>query len=412
MGKLLFIEANTTGTGMISIEKAKELDLQPVFLTNNPERYVDLHKQGCEIMTCDTNNISKLIATIDHHFKLEEIKGITTTSEFYIHTVSVLTEKYNLNGNHSYVMGNVRNKASVRELLKHSNVLYQPTYFIIESVESLMGIKDEILFPCIVKPVDDSGSNGVLQCNDFETLKTQAKELLSIEINVRNQERTGQVLIEELVEGQEYSVETFSYKGSHQVIGITRKLVEGAPFFVENGHVFPAPDIERDSKFIQNGVMEILNTLNWEEGPAHIEFKIKDDKIFLVEFNGRLAGGMIPVLISYATGLDLVKEQVKAAAGIEPGFHHSLKQYAGIRFLMSNQAGEVAGITGMDCTAIPEIKEIKYTVDIGGNVEKATNAYGRFGHIIAVSSDHEKLTKKLNNVMNQIKIEVKEHIHL
>lgn len=412
MEKLLFIEANTTGTGMIAIQRAKELNLQPVFLTNNPGRYADLFNQGCEIIICDTNNISELIETIDYHFKAEEIRGITTTSEFYIYNVSVLTEKYNLNGNHPNVIKNVRHKGTVRELLKWSNALYQPKYLIIESIEDLTEVKENILFPCIVKPVDDSGSNGVLQCDNFETMKIQVKELLSMETNVRNQEKIRAVLIEELVEGQEYSVETFSYKGSHQIVGVTEKSVESAPFFVENGHIFPASDIDCYSKTIQTGVMEILDILGWETGPAHIEFKMKDNKIFLVEFNGRLAGGMIPVLISYATGLDLVKEQIKAAAGIGPSLEPSLKQFAGIRFLMSNQSGEVAKITGLDGMRIPGIIEAKCRIDIGENVEKIKNAYGRFGHIIAVSTDHEELSKKLTSAINQIKVEVKERIHL
>lgn len=409
MKKILFIEANTTGTGMIAIQRAKELNLEPVFLTSDPNRYVDLYNQGCEIIICDTNNLSNLIETIYHHFNVEEIKGITTTSEFYIYTVSVLTERDGFNGNPSKVIKTARNKASVRELLKHSNTLYQPMYFVIKSLANLMEIREEIQFPCIVKPVDDSGSNGVLKCNDFETMIIHVEELLSIKKNVRNQKKTRIVLIEEFVKGDEYSVETFSYKGSHHLIGITKKSVANAPFFVESGHVYPAPDIE--SEAIYEGTMEILNLVGWETGPAHIEIKMKDNKLFLVEFNGRLAGGMIPVLINYANGLDLVKEQVKAAAGIEPNLKSSLKQFAGIRFLMSNESGEVSGITGMDGIVIPEVKEIKCKVGIGDKVEKATNAYSRFGHIIAASSEHEKLTEVLNNVRNQIKIELKECIH-
>lgn len=410
MGKLLFIEANTTGTGMIAIQKAKEVNLEPVFLTNNPDRYTDLKNQGCEIILCNTNNISNIKATIDNYFKINEVEGITTTSEFYIYTVSILNEIYNLNGNPSNVIKRVRNKATVRDQLKYSKILYQPKYFVIESIQSLIEIKDNLPFPCIAKPVDDSGSNGVLKCNNFDKLKQHVQELLSVKKNVRDQERVSLVLIEEWVKGQEYSIETFSYKGSHQIIGITMKIMDKGPFFVETGHVFPAFDIDSNSSTVRDSVQEILNLLDWDTGPAHIEIKIKDNKLFLVEFNGRLAGGMIPILIEHATGLDLVKEQVKAAADIQPCLDNSLQQCAGIRFLISNQSGVVAKITGMNCTVTPEIKEMKCKVDIGEKVEKTTNAYGRLGHIIAVSSDNEKLMKILNDSMNQIKIEMEGNV--
>lgn len=410
MKKLLFIEANTTGTGMIAIRKAKKFNLHPVFITNNPDRYTELHQQNCKVIICNTNDITHIKAAIDNHLKIEEIEGITTTSEFYIHIVSILIEMYDLHGNPSEVTRNVRNKAIVRDQLKDSNILYQPKYFVIESIQSLMDIKNSLSFPCIVKPVDDSGSNEVLKCCDFVNLKSHVQKILSVKKNVRKQDKIKLALIEEFVEGKEYSIETFSFKGSHQIIGITKKFVTNAPFFVERGHIFPTKDIDQDSDIVRKGVKEILDLLGWQNGPAHIEIKIKENKLFLVEVNGRLAGGMIPVLIKYATGLDLVEEQIKASAGIRPCLDKRFGQFAGIHFLVSDCSGIVTNITGMEILNKTEIKEVKRKVDIGDRVERAKDAYSRLGHIVATSSDHEKLINILNNSTNQIKIEMKEHI--
>lgn len=412
MGKLIFIEANTTGTGMVAIQKAREVNLEPVLLTNNPELYLDVRKLNCDIIVCDTNNISDIKKTIEKLYNIEEIKGITTTSEFYIFTVSILAEIYNLNGNPSDVVKTVRNKAAIRDLLKHMNILYQPKYFVIKSVHNLTEIIDQIPLPCVVKPVDDSGSYGVRKCTDVEEVKSHVKEMLNIDRNVRHQRRIKTVLIEECVDGQEYSIETFSYKSEHQVVGITKKSIGSEPFFVEQGHIFPAPDIDQYSEMVNNGVKKILNYLRWENGPAHIEIKIKNNKIFLVEFNGRLAGGMIPILIKHSTGLDLVKEQIKVVVGMKPQLDNKSKQFAGIRFLVSKKSGKVFEITGIDSAQKPEIIELKCKVNVGDEVSIATNAYERIGHVIAVCSDDKKLKEILSQSIKQVKIELKEHSRL
>ncbi|MEK8104318.1 hypothetical protein NKG94_02625 [Micromonospora sp. M12] len=52
---LLFIESNTTGTGMLAMRSAQDLGLLPVLLTNDPTRYAGLAETGCRVLTCDTN---------------------------------------------------------------------------------------------------------------------------------------------------------------------------------------------------------------------------------------------------------------------------------------------------------------------------------------------------------------------
>ena len=84
MKKLLFIESNTTGTGMLALEKTVELGLRPVFITNNSSRYEQLTLIDCEVVIAETNDLEGLKHTILNHFAIEEIAGITTTSEFYI----------------------------------------------------------------------------------------------------------------------------------------------------------------------------------------------------------------------------------------------------------------------------------------------------------------------------------------
>lgn len=289
--KLLFIESNTTGTGMLALDKTKELGYDPVLLTNKPSRYEGLSDQSCEIVICDTNDTEKLADTIQLRFTLEDIAGITTTSEYYIYTVALLAKRFGWRGNSPDTVKTCRSKAAVRALLRDTPELYQPWFFTVDNVQKLEEIKQQIRFPCIVKPVDDSGSNQVVKCLSYEELYQRVTDILAVKENVRRQPTAGVALIEEYVEGPEYSVEVFSYEGRHSIIGITDKSIGGEPYFIETGHIFPSLSTDQIKTIVETGVLSLLEKLDWRFGPCHLEIKIVNQKVFLVECNGRLAGG-------------------------------------------------------------------------------------------------------------------------
>ena len=83
-------------------------------------------------------------------------------------------------------------------------------------------------------------------------------DLENFPLNFRDQERERALLIEEYICGEEISVETVSNNGEITVVGITDKSVTGSPYFIENGHMFPAK-LEEDAK--ETHVQ--LETISW-----------------------------------------------------------------------------------------------------------------------------------------------------
>ena len=49
--------------------------------------------------------------------------------------------------------------------------------------------------------------------------------------------RVLQAIVEEYIEGEEYSIEGISFKGKHKFLAITKKFTTGAPNFIETGHI-------------------------------------------------------------------------------------------------------------------------------------------------------------------------------
>ena len=82
------------------------------------------------------------------------------------------------------------------------------------------------------------------------------------------------VIIEEYINGNEYSAETISYKGTHKIIAITKKYTTDSHRFVENGHYQPSKLGKPVLKNINLLIKKALNSLDITDGISHTEIKI------------------------------------------------------------------------------------------------------------------------------------------
>lgn len=406
--KLLFVESNTTGTGMLALQNAKKLGYEPLFLTKSVERYEGLPEVECSVKVINTNSIKGLkdfIADIN----IENIGGITTTSDYYLETVAKLNQEFGFLGNSYESIKTCRNKGSFRKSLNEFDIK-QPKYQIIDSLFELNKFASTINFPCIVKPADDSGSNNVRYCSNFEEVEELTKTILANKYNNRGQKKAQMVLIEEYVEGIEYSVEMYTWAGTTQCIGITEKKVIGFPYFVERQHLFPA-DIPKDIQIeIEDTVKQALKAVDFQYGASHSEVKWTPKGCSVIEVNPRLAGGMIPELIRYSTGVDLIEKQVLGAIGVSPNWNEIEYLYhTGIRFFTAENSGKVSNIKGMnDISKHSNVVGLDLKITPGSIVKPPENFSHRLGHVMVKGTTYKEVASVLDEVNEKIEIDIQE----
>ncbi len=186
-------------------------------------------------------------------------------------------------------------------------------------------------FPLIVKPTDRSGSRGINKVYNKEELKLDILKALEESFEKK-------ALIEEFVEGQEYSVEYISYKGKHTFLALTLKYTTGAPYFIETGHLEPAPVDGDTLKRIQDVVSHALTSLGVSEGASHSEIKI-DEKgnIKIIEIGARMGGDCIGSdLVYYSTGYDFLRMVIEVACNKTPTFIQNENHFpVEVRFILS-----------------------------------------------------------------------------
>lgn len=404
--RLLFVESNTTGTGVAALHTARRLGLAPVLITGNPRRYSGLDETDSEVLVCDTNSRTELRTAIQEHFPRQDIVGLTTTSDFYVPAAAELTDWLDLPGNPAEAVAACRNKAITRRTLETAGIP-QPRFAVVTGTTGVVAAVDAVGLPCVVKPVDDSGSNHVRLCASTEEVAELVARVLAVRTNVRDQPTARTVLIEEYIDAPEYSVETFTADDVTVCVGVTAKSVTAGPHFIETGHLFPAPLPAAVANAIIETTSAALKAVGWQLGAAHTEVKLAPDEVCVLEINPRLAGGMIPELIRQATGTDLLEQQLRAVAGLPIDLTAVRAAHAGIRFLLPAWAGVLRGVDGLDAArATPGITRITVTASVGTAVCPAENAYGRLGYLIAHGVSAAAVSQSLDAASERLRVRI------
>lgn len=317
------------------------------------------------------------ISIIEKETILEKCKEIqpdgviSIASDLASVTVNYIAEKLNLTGNGIESSMLSTNKYLMRKAFEQNGDPSPRNYRSDELTEEII---DNMCFPLIVKPVDRSGSRGITKIEKREELAAAIE--LAEELSFDKK-----AMIEEFVEGEEFSVEYISYRGKHTFLALTKKYTTGAPHFIETGHVQPAEVSETILRKVQQIVEHALDTLLIKNGASHSEIKIHGGNIKIIEIGGRMGGDCIGSdLVQISTGYDFVDMVIDVACGLPPSFEKVCEpRRAEVRFIFGrDDLDELNRIR-------QERPECLYRVSEIGNIEashQVVDSSTRYGYYI------------------------------
>lgn len=266
--------------------------------------------------------------------KKEKIDGITSFSlESALPTVVYVAQNMGLVSNTEECMSLTKDKFTMRERLKECKVPI-PRYKHISELKDLDGLGQE--YPMIVKPSDSGGSKGVTLVHNDKELKDAFNRAVQF-----SSSRT--VMIEEYVDGREFSVEYISHNGKHYFLQITDKVTSGPPYFIELQHHQPADLTTEQESSIKAVVEATLDALKITDSPSHTELKMKNNgEIRIIELGARMGGDYITSdLVRLSTGYDFVKGNIELVTGHFSKPVKTINNYSGVYFLSSQTKGKV-----------------------------------------------------------------------
>jgi ATP-grasp domain-containing protein/L-aminoacid ligase-like protein len=162
-------------------------------------------------------------------------------------------------------------------------------------------------FPCVVKPVAQSGSRGVMRADDTDEFLAAFDRLGALlrlpEIRAERNEAHDRILIEGFIPGREFALEGLMHHGALHVLALFDKPdpLDG-PFFEETVYVTPSSVPADVEQRIAEAVRSAAAVIGLWHGPIHAECRVNASDIFVLEVAARPIGGLCSRALRFEQG--------------------------------------------------------------------------------------------------------------
>lgn len=375
-----------------AIKNAKELGYYVGVVDFNPNapgiKYAD---EYLNISTIDTNKIIE--AAKEFH-----VDGILTlATDMPIRSVAIACKELNLPGISPSTAIKATDKSEMMEAFKLYSVPH-PWFHTVTSEKELNTLKNNLEYPCIIKPTDNSGSRGVVLVNNESELDDAYRYGIK-------ESRSGRMIIQEYLQGIEVSVEIMVQNGIPKVIAVTDKITTGAPHFVEMGHSQPSSLPDKHIIKINEVAIKAVNSIGINRGPAHVEIMLTASGPKLIELGARLGGDYITShLVPLSTGVNLVEAVIKDACGESFDITQKFSKASMIKYFTATN-GFIREIYGVeDAKKIPGVVEVSFMKNAGDCVGNIHSSNDRIGFIIVQDKDIYLAEKACLEAINCVSI--------
>lgn len=357
-----------------------------------------------------TRDIALAVRAAKIQNKITPIQGVLTVGTDASTTVAAIAKELGLPGVNPEVAFKATNKGAMRKALLQHNVPAPKVYSSIGDYDIFdQAMKGSIKFPLVVKPIDNMGARGVSKVYD----STQLLEAYHI---AKKYSTKNEVIVEEYMEGPEFSIDAIVYNSEITITGIADRIIAPSPhYFVEMGHTMPshAPKEQQDAaiEVFKQGI----KALGIDHGCAKGDIKYTPKGAMVGEIAARLSGGFMSThTYPLSTGVDLMKAAVRLAIGEHPGdLEPYFNKVAIERSLVADKEG-ILKEAGIEYGGIPmgkneeRIKEIHFSKEVGNWVAPPKNNVERLGHLIAVGNTLEQAEKAIEYSKKYIKIRIED----
>ena len=303
------------GAGLMqkpAIEAAKSLNYKVTLIDGNPKALcVPMADTFIPIDLKD----KEAIRTLALELKKDGLAGIFTAGTDFSASVAYACEACHVPG-HSYEAAlRASNKVLMRQCFAEHKVPC-PHFTEIKKCELEKGeyIKkvENLPLPLVVKPVDNMGGRGCRLVKHQEDLEKAIADAIL-------HSRTGNAIVEEFMDGPEFSIDALVYKGTVTICGFADRHIYFPPYFIEMGHTMPTNTSEQDRSRLIETFVKGIQALGLTAGAAKADIKLTSKGPMIGEIAARLSGGyMSGWTFPYASDFFLTQQALCIATGEEP----------------------------------------------------------------------------------------------
>jgi len=293
---------------------------------------------------------------------------------------------------------NFRDKARMK-MLFNENKIPCAKHALAHDLESALEFARKCPYPVVAKPVAGAGSQTTYRVSNDE-------EMFAAFASLGHTVAEG-VIIEEFIQGEEFSLDTFMLNG--KILGQTIN------------HYYPTPLEAMSNPWIQWRVIlrkehnnkafddvrkagkKAIDVLGMKTGLSHMEwFRRKDGSIAISEIAARPPGAQFTTLISRACDFDAIKAWARLMINDEP-VSPEIKYSSGAAYLRGQGEGRVSQIEGLS-EVRTKYADIITDIRVPKIGQEKSQSYEGEGFIILRHPDSKVVEEALKEIVETVRV--------
>jgi biotin carboxylase len=283
--------------------------------------------------------------------------------------------------------GLATNKLRQRERFAAADVPH-PRHEVCSTLDAAAAAAAQLGYPCVVKAPDRQGQKGLAVARDEAELAMAFQGALTAA-------RSNTVLVEELLDGQEVTVNAFSLDGRFVPLTVTDRWTAEPPAFgVALAHVWPSALAPEQVGAAIDAARAAATALGIEHGPTYTQVVCGPEGAHVVELAARLGGGHDAELCTAVLDVDLNALALAAALG-EPIDGEEVRPVAlagggCVHFLVA-PVGALNAVDGVeDAREVDGVVWVRIYREPGAIIAPLRRGSDRAGAVLAVGASREQ----------------------
>ncbi len=395
-------------------EATHKLGVQLVYVTDRCHQLED--PWGDQAVAVHFETPEAAAYTVMETLRGQDVAGILALGDRPAAAAAYAARGLGMLHNHPAAVEACRSKLRMREIFRDAglNVPWFRSLPITPTPEpSLLGLS----YPCVLKPLSLSASQGVVRANnreEFLAAATRVRRLLqSPEILATREANLDHFLVEGYIPGREVAVEGLLTDGELRILAIFDKPdpLEG-PYFEETIYVTPSRLPESAQHAIEKCARDAVRALGVSHGPIHAEFRINDNGVWPLEVAPRPIGGLCARSLRFSFDAEaepIGLEELLVRHALElPGWNSPRERTAsGVMMIPVPKSGILEAISGEGAArSLPDITELTISARLHDAIAAWPEGSSYLGFLFARANTPERVEQALRKAHEKLSFKI------
>ena len=381
MKKLLLVIPENSYKSNDFVTSAEKLDLDFLVITDSQQ------VSGQFSDTVIIHNFDEELED-DVKEKLQDVTHIPPVDHSALKFSAYLVDLLKAKGNNTKSINTAMNKFESRNIFNSISEIKIQNAIVnkIEDIEIFINENGT----SVLKPIYGTASKSVIKVESFQENKAEVEKLMQ---DCSDQD----LIIEEFVDGSEYALEGNLINSELNKIVIFDKPINyKEPYFEESIYIAPTEIPDKTQKEIINLIGKACKKLGLENGPVHVEFKIHNKEIFIIEINPRMIGGLCSRCLSFGLFKTSLEEiALHAFLNNELKSIDLLSNFVGVLMIPTPISGKFISINKNELESIPNVSGVEITVSENSNLLEPPFGDKYLGFVFSQGDSKEKVMESL-----------------